>query len=139
MITVNPYLTFNGTCQDAFEHYKRVFGGDFEAKQHFKDEPGSKHSTADANKILHISLPLSKGYMLMGSDRATSMKEGSTGDNITLSLNVGSKKEADKIFNGLAAGGKVTMPMADTFWGSYFGMVDDRFGVKWMVSFSESR
>ena len=139
MITVNPYLTFNGNCEEAFNHYKKVFGGEFEAKQHFRDEPGSKHPPGEAEKILHVSLPLSKGYMLMGSDRAASMKNGSMGDNMTLSLNVGSKSEADKIFKGLADGGKITMPMADTFWGSYFGMVNDRFDVQWMVSFSESR
>jgi len=139
MITVNPYLTFNGNCLDAFNHYKKVFGGEFETKQQFRDEPGSKHPPEEADKILHVSLPLSKGFTLMGSDRPGSMKAGTIGENVSLSLNVDSKKEADRVFNGLAVGGKVTMPIADAFWGSYFGMVNDKFGVQWMVSFSENR
>jgi PhnB protein len=137
MITVNPYLTFNGNCLEAFNHYKKVFGGEFETKQQFRDEPGSNHPPAEAEKIMHVSLPLSKGFTLMGSDRAASMTNGSFGDNMSLSLNVDSKNEADRIFKGLAEGGKATMPMATTFWGSYFGMVNDRFGVQWMVSFND--
>ena len=139
MITVNPYLTFNGNCFEAFNHYKKVFGGEFEAIQKFKDEPGSNHPASDANRILHVSLPLSKGFMLMGSDRATSMGSGSPGDNISLSLNATSKKEADDVFKGLSDSGTVTMAMATTFWGSYFGMVTDKFGIQWMVSFAETR
>ena len=139
MITVNPYLTFSGDCLDAFNHYKKVFGGEFEALQKFKDEPGSSHPASDANRVLHVSLPLAKGVMLMGSDRATSMGPGNPGDNVSLSINTTSKKEADDVFTGLADGGKVTMAMANTFWGSYFGMVTDKFGVRWLVSFAESR
>jgi len=139
MITVNPYLTFDGNCLEAFNHYRKVFGGDFEANQKFKDEPGSKHPASEANKIMHISLQLSKGFMLMGSDRAASMGSGKPGDNISLSINTTSKKEADEVFKGLSEGGKVTMPLATTFWGSYFGMVNDKFGIQWMVSFAESR
>jgi PhnB protein len=139
MITVNPYMTFNGNCLEAFNHYKKVFGGEFEAKQHFRDEPGSKHPPAEGEKILHVSLPLSKGYMLMGSDRPGSIGDGTIGENISLSLDVDTRKEADRVFKELAEGGKITMPIADTFWGSYFGMLNDRFGVQWMVSFSEKR
>jgi PhnB protein len=139
MITVNPYLTFDGNCLEAFNHYKKVFGGGFETKQHFKDEPGSKHPPVEAEKIMHISLPLSKGYMLMGSDRPASIGKGSVGDNVSLSLDSDTKDDADRIFRGLAEGGKITMPLAVTFWGSYFGMVNDKFGVQWMVSFSKSR
>ena len=139
MITVNPYLAFNGNCLEAFNHYKHVFGGDFVTLQRFKDEPGSKHPPTEAEKIMHVSLPLGDGFALMGSDRPRSMKDGVIGENVSLSVNVDSKSDADRVFKGLAEGGKVTMPLADTFWGSYFGMVNDRFGVQWMVSFSEKR
>lgn len=139
MITITPYLNFNGDCEAAFNHYKKVFGGEFDTVQRFKDEPGGKHTPADANKIMHISLPLRKGYMLMGSDRPPSMGKGSFGENVSLSIDTESRKEADAVFNGLAEGGKITMPIADTFWGAYFGMVNDKFGVQWMVSYSERR
>lgn len=138
MITINAYLTFNGNCLDAFANYQKIFGGDFEAKQLFKDEPGGQHPASDANRVLHISLKVGNG-LLMGSDRASSMGSGVVGDNVSLSINTASKKEADDVFKGLATGGNITMPMADTFWGSYFGMVNDKFGIQWLVSFSEAR
>jgi len=139
MITVNPYLTFNGNCLEAFDHYKKVFGGDFIANQKFKDEPGSNHPASEAGKIMHISLQLSPGYMLMGSDTAASMEPVKQSDNISLSINTTSRKEADDVFEGLSQGGKVTMPLENTFWGSYFGMLIDKFGIHWLVSFAESR
>src|SRR5690349_12287351 len=124
MITINPYLTFNGNCEEAFNMYKKVFGGQFETFQRFKDEPGGKHSPTEAEKIMHVSLPLSKGYTLMGSDRPGSIGNGTIGENVSLSINTESKKQADDVFNGLAQGGKITMPIATTFWGAYFGMVN---------------
>jgi PhnB protein len=139
MITINPYLNFNGNCEEAFKLYKKVFGGEYDALQRFKEEPGVNHTAADAEKIMHVALPLGHGFILMGSDRPPAMGPGTMGENLSLSIGTESKKQADEVFNGLAEGGKITMPIADTFWGSYFGMVNDRFGVQWMVSFSEQR
>jgi PhnB protein len=140
MATVNVYLTFNGNCEEAFNFYKSVFGGEFPSIGRFKDmppQPGQPAMPAEAmDKIMHVSLPVSKETMLMGSDTggewAANYKEG---NNFSISINAGSKEEADKLFNGLSAGGQVTMPMNNTFWGAYFGMFTDKFGINWMVNF----
>jgi PhnB protein len=140
MATVNVYLTFNGNCEEAFNFYKSVFGGEFPYIGRFKDmppQPGQPAMPAEAmDKIMHVSLPVSKETMLMGSDTggewAANYKEG---NNFSISINAGSKEEADKLFNGLSAGGQVTMPMNNTFWGAYFGMFTDKFGINWMVNF----
>lgn len=139
MAVVNPYLGFNGTCGPAFDFYKSVFGGDFAMKMLFKDAPSSEHTTAaEAGLIMHVALPIGTS-VLMGSDRPASMGQGTQGDHFTLSIGAASKAEADKLYNGLSAGGKITMPIGMTFWGSYFGMFIDKFGIQWMVGFDEKR
>ena len=142
MASINPYLTFNGNCEAAFNFYKSVFGGEFPYIGRFKDMPpqeGQKAmSTADGEKIMHVSLPISRETALMGSDTGGEWSAGFTpGNNFSISINALSKEEADKLFNGLSAGGKVTMPMSKTFWGAYFGMFTDKFGINWMVNFDE--
>jgi len=142
MATVNVYLTFNGNCKAAFDFYKSVFGGNFTYISTFGEIPPNESSepiaAADANKIMHVSLPISNETCLMGSDTygayAASFKEG---NNFSLSINTFSKEEADKLFNALSVGGQVTMPMNKTFWGAYFGMFIDKFGINWMVNFDE--
>ncbi|MCJ8166114.1 VOC family protein [Pontibacter sp. E15-1] len=144
MATINTYLTFKGNCEEAFTFYKSVLGGEFPYISRFKDMPpaeGQPAMTGEAGeKVMHISLPISKETVLMGSDTggewAANYKQG---NNFSLSLNTESKEEADRIFNGLSAGGQVTMPMDKTFWGSYFGMFTDKFGINWMVSFDEKQ
>lgn len=143
MATVNVYLTFNGNCEDAFNFYKSVFGGEFPYIGKFKDMPQEAEdaqpmSEEDGNKIMHVTLPISKETCLMGSDTggewASNFKEG---NNYSISVNADSREEADRLFNGLSAGGMVTMPMNNTFWGAYFGMFTDKFGINWMVNFDE--
>ncbi len=143
MATVNIYLNFNGNCEEAFNFYKSVFGGEFPYIGRYKDMPpseegGVKTPGTDGDKIMHISLPISNETMLMGSDVggnwAPTFKEG---NNFSISVNAASKEEADRIFNGLAQGGNITMPMASTFWGDYFGMLTDKFGINWMMSYNE--
>lgn len=138
MKSVNPYLNFLGNTEEAFNFYKSVFGGDFTFIQRFKDTPeAGQVADNDKDKIMHVALPLGKGNMLMGTDALESMGHKLTmGDNISISLEADSKEEADKLFNGLAKGGKVTMPIGDAFWGSYFGMTTDKFGVNWMISYT---
>ncbi|ODS88017.1 MAG: glyoxalase [Chryseobacterium sp. SCN 40-13] len=138
MATVNTYLTFNGNCEEAFNFYKSVFGGDFAYIGRFGEMPeGDGYSVpeADKNKIMHVGL-LIGNTILMGSDTggdwAAKLIEG---NNFSVSVNTESKEEADRIFNGLAAEGQITMPMEDTFWGAYFGMLTDKFGIQWMVNF----
>ena len=141
MAVINPYLNFNGNCEEAFNHYKSIFGGDFSYVGRYTEMPADPDhplSEEDKNKIMHISLPLTQDNVLMGSDSggdwASDIK---VGNNISISINASTKEEADRIFNALADGGQVTMPMGDTFWGDYFGMCTDRFGINWMMSFNE--
>ena len=144
MATVNVYLTFNGNCEDAFKFYQSVFGGEFPYIGRFKDMPqGDENCKSmteeDGNRIMHVSLPISKETSLMGSDTmgewAPHFKQG---NNFSVSINTESRDEADRLFGGLSAGGQVMMPMNSTFWGAYFGMFTDKFGISWMVNFDEN-
>ena len=137
MATLNPYLNFKGNTEEAFNFYKSVFGGEFITLQRFKDTPESgRVSENEKDKIMHVSLEVSKGYILMGTDALESMGHKiHTGDNISLSLSAESEEEAIKIFNGLAEGGTIQMPLQKTFWGAFFGMLKDKFGIQWMVSY----
>lgn len=144
MATVNVYLTFDGNCKQAFEFYKSVFGGDFPFIGFFKDMPPQEGmppmSAEDGDKVMHVSLPISKETMLLGSDTGGEWSAHfKQGNNFSVSINTDSTAEADKLFNGLSAGGQVAMPMANTFWGSYFGMFTDKFGINWMVSFEQNK
>lgn len=138
MTTINPYLTFNGNCEEAFNFYKDAFGGEFRFIGRFGDMPDENPTPvpeADKNKVMHISLPISKETILMGSDSSAEYGGGNIiGNNITISINCSTNEETDKIFNALSAGGKITMPLNKTFWGSYFGMFTDKFGIHWMAS-----
>ncbi len=136
MVTINPYLNFAGNTEEAFNFYRSVFGGEFTTLQRFKDTPeAGRVPEKEKNMLMHIALPLGKSNTLMAADALESMGHKFTpGDNIHLSVETESKAEALKIFNGLSAGGTVKMALADTFWGAYFGMLKDKFGIHWMVS-----
>ena len=137
MAQINPYLTFNGNCEEAFNFYKSVFGGEFPYIGRFKDMPDSENMPEVAkNLIMHVSLPVSNGHVLMGSDSSEAFGQSTIiGNNISVSINAQSEDEAHKLFNGLSAGGKVTMPLEKTFWGALFGMFTDKFGINWMVNY----
>lgn len=143
MAAVNPYILFNGNCEAAFNYYKSVFGGDFTMLSRFSEMPpqeGVELSDEDGKLIMHVSLPVGEGTILMGSDAGgESAPEVVVGNNITISITAESKEQADLLFKGLSDGGKVTMPLDNTFWGSYFGMCTDQFDVNWMISFGESQ
>ena len=143
MATVNIYLTFNGNCEEAFKFYQSVFGGEIPYMGRFKEMPpgeDAKLNPGEENRIMHVSLPISKETMLMGSDTGGDWATGySQGNNFTISITADTKQEADKLFKGLSAGGKVTMPPGKTFWSEYFGMLTDKFGINWMVSFDERK
>lgn len=142
MPAVNPYLNFKGNCEEAFNFYKSVFGGEFSYLGRFGEMPPQEGVTLtedDKTKIMHVSLPMGNGSVLMGSDSGGAWAPSTIiGNNISLSLNAKSQEEADRIFNVLSAGGTVTMPMAKTFWGDYFGMCKDKFDINWMMSFNEN-
>jgi PhnB protein len=142
MTTVNVYLTFDGNCEGAFNFYKSVLGGEFSSLNRFSEMPPDPNypvPDADKDKLMHISLPVSKETAIMGSDAPLGFGAPLVkGNNFTLSLNPDSREEADRIFGGLSQGGKVGQEMAEMFWGSYFGMFVDKFGVNWMVNFDIS-
>ncbi len=139
MATVNIYLNFDGNCMQAFDFYKSVFKKDFQFVGKFDEMPsyeGAPPVSDDLKgKIMHISLPISKETILMGSDTggewSSSFKQG---NNFSISVGTKSIEEADEIFNALADGGEITMPIEKTFWESYFGMLTDKFGIAWQVS-----
>ncbi len=138
MTQINPYLNFKDTCEEAFNLYKSVFGGEFQMVMRMTDlDMGQPVPAGAENLIMHISYPIS-GNILMGSDCPEGFgPQIQTGNNFSVSVSVDSKEEADRVFNGLSEGGKTTMPMGDAPWGSYFGMLQDRFNIYWMISFDQ--
>ena len=131
-IQLNPYLTFNGNCEEAMEFYKTVFGGELTISR-FGDFSGPDMPTPEdyKNKVMHAMLK-NDDLMFMASDGAP----GSTikfGENMTMSLSGPDEEKLTNYFNALAAGGTITMPLAKQIWGDTFGMLTDKFGVQWMV------
>jgi PhnB protein len=142
MAQINPYIHFNGNAEEAFTFYKSVFGGEFAMISRFKDLKIAEHpiSENEANKIMHIALPIGKHSILMGSDTPEFMGKQNENENRSkISISAESKEEADKLFNGLSAGGNVEMPIDNSPWGSYFGMFRDKYGIEWMVDFDPRR
>ncbi len=142
MTTVNTYLIFEGNCEEAFTFYKSVFGGEYQYIGRFNEMPpqeGMPPLTAEeGKKIMHVSLPVSKETVLMGSDTGGEWSAKlNTGNNFSISISTGSKEEADRLFNGLSEDGKVIMALAKTFWSSYYGMFTDKFGINWMIGIEE--
>lgn len=142
MASLNVYLNFAGNCEEAFLFYKSVFGTEFISINRFKEMPpqeGMPPLPPEAGeKLMHISLPIGGESVLMGSDSVEGFGPPiQQGNNFSLSLNVESREEADRLFTALSPDGTVTMPMGETFWGSYFGMFTDRFGINWMVSYEK--
>ncbi|MBL7683489.1 MAG: VOC family protein [Flavipsychrobacter sp.] len=138
MATLSQHIAFNGNAEEAFNFYKGVFGSEIQMIMRYKDTPeGIPNPTtqAEGEMVMHISMPVGNGAMLMGCDMPAAFGKASYGNAFNISVGVDSREEADKIYNGLLEGGKVSMPIADTFWGAYFGMVVDKYGVQWMVSY----
>ncbi len=138
MIAINPYLNFNWNTEEAFNFYKSVFGWEFSMLQRFKDTPdGEKISMDDKEKIMHVSLPVGKWNILMATDALESMwQKLIIWNNFSLSIETENKEEAEKIFNGLSVWWNVEMPLEDAFWGAYFWMLTDKYGIQWMVSYN---
>lgn len=136
MTKISPYLNFDGNARQAFEFYKSVFGGEFLDLNIMSEAPGTEQlPDEEKNRIMHISLPIGSNTILMASDILPSAGYKLTvGNNVHLSLHPETREEADRLFNGLSAGGTVVMPMADQFWGAYFGHLTDAFGVSWMIN-----
>ena len=135
MPTVNPYLYFNGNCEAAFLFYQKVFGTDIAHLERYQDAPKSdRHLFQEADdKIMHATLPISQETFLMGADHSE-VYEGSKGQkHFSLILHADSQEEADRLFAGLSAGGTIKLDLHKTFWGSYFGICIDPFGISWKI------
>lgn len=140
MAALNPYLNFNGNAEDAFSFYKSVFGGEFAMIMRFKDVPSEYAMPAEeAEKIMHIALPIGQGSLLMGSDVPGAYPAAVMGTNAYVSVSTASEQEARKLYEGLSAGGNIMMPLDKAFWGALFGMFTDKYGVQWMVSYDENQ
>jgi PhnB protein len=144
MASVSTYLNFPRETEAAFNFYKSVFGGEFTGGiMRFGDIPPQEDMPApsdeDKNLVMHVSLPILGGHLLMGTDAPESMGMSLTaGNNVYISLHPDSRAEADRLFAALSEGGTVEMEMADQFWGDYFGSLVDKFGIHWMIN-SESK
>jgi PhnB protein len=138
MALINPHINFNGNAEEAFTFYRSVFGGEFAKIIRFKDLASPEFPVAEKeeNKIMHIALPVGKSNMLMANDVPEIM--GRTNENENRSkivINTANKEEADKLFNGLSAGGQIEGPIGDAPWDTYFGCFRDKYGIEWMVVF----
>jgi PhnB protein len=137
MVTINPYINFNGNAEEAFNFYKSVFGGEFETIVRFKDLEGSEFPVAeeDADKIMRIAL-LIGGNTLIANDVPESLGPVNENENRSkISVSAESREEADNIFTGLTVGGTIEMPMDESPWGTYFAMFRDKYGIEWTVEF----
>src|SRR5579872_2723751 len=141
MALINPHINFNGNAEEAFTFYKSVFGGEFAKIIRFKDIASSEFvvSKKEENKIMHIALPVGKHNMLLANDVPEFMGRTNENENRSkIAISAESREEADRLFNGLSAGGAVEMPMADGMFGAYFGMFRDKYGIEWMVEYSSN-
>lgn len=134
MSEINPYLNFSGNCEEAFQFYRSVFGGELQISR-YSEMPPDDSFEVDPNLIMHVSLPLGEGQVLMGSDLPEGMGPKTIGDNVHVSISPVSSEEGKRIFDALAEGGAVFMPYQATFWGADFGQLVDRFGINWMVNY----
>jgi PhnB protein len=138
---VSTYLNFPGNAEEAFKFYQSVFKTDFiNGIQRFVQLPSDPDHPPIADNVkkmvLHVELPLIGDHVLMGTDAPKEMGfTVTTGNNMHINLETESKKQADKLFNALSAGGKIEMPIQDMFWGAYFGSFADKFGINWMINY----
>jgi PhnB protein len=137
---IHAYLNFDGKTEEAFRFYAKVLGGKLTEIHRFGSMPqdaGFELKPEQKKLVMHVGLQLPDGQMLMASDMIEGMgPERVEGNNFSISIHPDSKAEADRVFKALGEGGTVTMPIADQFWGDYFGSLTDRFGVNWMVNYS---
>jgi PhnB protein len=139
MKAANPYLNFNGNTEEAFEFYRSVFGGEFPMVLRFRDFPDNPMNVPEheLDRIAHIALPLGES-MLMGTDVIESQGRATIGNNFYIVVEAESAEEADRVFDALAEGGSVEMPLQRTEWAEKYGMCADRFGVQWMMDYTGS-
>lgn len=140
MAIVNTYLYFNGNCEEAFDFYKSVFNKEFKFIGRYKDIPEvARHNFPHCKDehIMHIGLPISNETILMGADIIdVNIRESNAAKYFSLYVSTDSIEEADRLFNSLSKEGKIKLPISEQFWGSYYGICVDKFGINWKISFS---
>ena len=140
MALINPHINFNGNAEEAFTFYKSVLGGEFAKVIRFKDLSIPEFPVAEneANKIMHIALPIGKNYLMANDVPEIFGKTNENENRSKISISAESKEEADKLFNGLSAGGQIEGPIGDSPWGSYFGCFRDKYGIEWIIDFAQN-
>jgi PhnB protein len=145
MTSVGTYLNFPGNTEQAFNFYRSVFGGEFagDGISRMGDAPPAEGappmSEADRNLVMHVGLPILNGHLLMGTDATESMGfHVRMGNNSYICLSPDTRAETQHLFDALSAGGKIDMELQETFWGSYYGICTDQFGVQWMFDCVET-
>ncbi|MEK7672867.1 MAG: VOC family protein [Patescibacteria group bacterium] len=139
MAQINPHINFNGNAEEAFTFYRSVFGGEFTKITRFKDISSAEFPVPEneANKIMRIALPIGKNILIANDVPEILGRVNENENRSKISISAESKEEADKLFAGLSSGGTVEMPMAESPWGSHFGMLRDKYGIEWTVEFSQ--
>ncbi|MCY4413158.1 MAG: VOC family protein [Caldilineaceae bacterium] len=134
-MTLSIYLNFNGNCRQAFDFYRSAFGGDYITISTFGEGPDDMGMPEDElDRIMHVSLPIGDS-VLMGSDTSAAFgPPHQAGNNFSVSCHPKSREETERLFAAISAGGTVTMPLDDMFWGSYFGACVDKFGIPWQFN-----
>jgi PhnB protein len=138
MRAINPWINFNGNAEEAFNFYKTIFGGEFTKVIRFKDLASVEFKVPEneENKLMHIALPIGSNNVLMANDVPEIMGRVNESENRSkIAVGAESREEADKVFNGLSAGGEIEGPMGDSPWGTYAGMLRDKYGIEWIVEF----
>jgi PhnB protein len=138
MRAITPWINFNGNAEEAFNFYKTVFGGEFTKVIRFKDLASAEFKVPEneENKLMHIALPIGSNNVLMANDVPEIMGWVNENENRSkIAVSAESREEADKVFNGLSAGGEIEGPMGDSPWGTYAGMLRDKYGIEWIVEF----
>ena len=136
MITINPYIYFDGNCEEAFNFYESVFRKEISHISKYKDVPKSERNIFQEpdEKIMHATLPLSKETMLNGSDNSLAYKEMIEYKTFSLIIHADSKEEVDRLFHELSQNGQIIVPAGYTFWGAYYGQCIDQFGLNWKIA-----
>ena len=140
MSTINVYLYFKGNCEKAFDFYKSIFGGEYDFIGRYKDIPQNARQNfpyCTDEQIMHVTLPISKETILMGADLINSNEEMcESKGGFSLYVNADNEEEAERIFDALSDEGDIIVPIAYQFWGSYYGLCIDKFGISWKISCS---
>ena len=139
MRSIHSYLHFAGDAETAMKFYRKVLGGEFTAFSRYKDIPGGeKMPPEQGDKLIHASLALGNGCNIMATDMPGGTEDIVKGNNYHICINTDSEAETERLFNDLSEDGRVDMPLNRTFWGAYFGMFRDKFGIQWMINYIQA-